>query len=52
MSELFMKKVLVYLLAGALLTGAAFTAEAAKQIAFGKAKVLPLLVAKYKAMAM
>jgi hypothetical protein len=38
MSELFMKKVLVYLLAGALLTGTALTAEAAKQIAFGKGK--------------
>lgn len=33
-----MKKVLVYLLAGALLTGTALTAEAAKQIAFGKGK--------------
>jgi len=33
-----MKKLLVCLLAGALLTGTALTAEAAKQIAFGKGK--------------
>jgi hypothetical protein len=33
-----MKKILVYLLAGALLTGTALTAEAVKQIAFGKGK--------------
>ena len=37
-SELLMKKSLVCLLAGALLSGTALTAEAAKQITFGKGK--------------
>jgi len=36
--ELFMKKLLVCLLAGALLTGTTLIAEAANQIAFGKGK--------------
>ena len=44
-----MKKLLVCLLAGALLTGTALTAEAAKQIAFGKGKSSASVSGKVKA---
>lgn len=43
-----MKKLLVCLLAGALLTGAALTAEAAKQISFGKGKTSASVSGKVK----
>jgi hypothetical protein len=43
-----MKKLLVCLLAGALLTGTALTAEAAKQIAFGKGKTSASVSGKVK----
>ena len=43
-----MKKLLVCLLAGALLTGTALTAEAAKQIAFGKGKTSASVSGKIK----
>ncbi|MCX7096487.1 MAG: hypothetical protein NTV43_01120 [Methylococcales bacterium] len=43
-----MKKLFVCLLAGALLTGASLTAEAAKQIAFGKGKTSASVSGKVK----
>ena len=43
-----MKKLLVCLLAGALLTGTALTAEAAKQISFGKGKTSASVSGKVK----